>query len=176
MVESLIATIRRELWDVEHFEDLSVASTRLTQFLDDYNERRAHMGLDGLTPADRYHRRTPRVLLLLDAVGRRRQGAPSQRGSHEQFEGIPSSHSGAPMEVLRLVIVDGQIQLRLCGARGGVLALPASSGGRSRSEGLAPRSAGLGDRRQGADAPVQALPAIFGTRQTAPEGHDRDRA
>ena len=116
-VESLIGTIRRELWDVEHFEDLSVASARLTQFLEDYNEQRAHMGLDGLTPADRYHGRAQRVLSLLDAVSRKRQGALSQHGSQELFEEITGSHSGAPMEVLRLVIVDGQMQLRLCGAR-----------------------------------------------------------
>lgn len=116
-VESLVGTIRRELWEVEHFDDFDIASRRLERFLRDYNERRAHMGIDGLTPADRYFGRAEQVLALLDAVSRKRQGAFAQQGAAELFEEITSGASRAPMEVLRLVIVDGQMELRLCGAR-----------------------------------------------------------
>ena len=35
-VEALIGTIRRELWDVEHFDDRARAQRRLSEFLDEY--------------------------------------------------------------------------------------------------------------------------------------------
>lgn len=117
-VESMIGTLRRELWDVEQFADRAEAERRLRVFLDDYNERRAHMGIDGLTPADRYFGRADQVLARLDAISRRRNGALDQRGlAGAAFEEVLGLHSGAPMEVLRLVVVDGQMELRLCGAR-----------------------------------------------------------
>jgi putative transposase len=73
-VESLIGTVRRELWDVEHFDSRETATRRLGEFFDHYNERRAHMGIDGLTPADRFHGRADRVLAAVDAVSRQRRG------------------------------------------------------------------------------------------------------
>lgn len=115
-VESFIGTLRRELWDVEHFADRREATRRVAEFIEHYNERRAHMGIDGLTPADRYFGRADRVLAMLDAISRRRNGALEQReASDAVFE--ETIARGAPMEVLRLVITDGQMELRLCGAR-----------------------------------------------------------
>ena len=74
-VESAVGTVKRELWDVEHFATRQQAEVRLTQFIDDYNHRRAHMGIDGLTPADRFMGRADRVLAEVDAISRKRQGA-----------------------------------------------------------------------------------------------------
>jgi len=116
-VEAVIGTIKRELWDVQHFGSRNEAETRLHAFIDDYNERRAHMALDGLTPADRFFGRADRVLELINALSRRRQGlslrdVPDGAAIEELGVG-----RGAPMEVLRLVIIDGQMELRLCGAR-----------------------------------------------------------
>jgi putative transposase len=116
-VEAVIGTIKRELWDVEHFGSWQQAEQRLARFIDDYNERRAHMGIDGLTPADRFHGRADRVLETINALSRRRQGLalatlPEGAAIEELGRG-----SAAPMEVLRLVIVDGHAELRLCGAR-----------------------------------------------------------
>lgn len=117
-VESMIGTLRRELWDVEQFSDRAEAERRLRVFLDDYNERRAHMGIDGLTPADRYFGRADQVLARLDAISRKRNGALEQRGlAGAAFEEVLGQHCGSPMEVLRLVVVDGQMELRFCGAR-----------------------------------------------------------
>ena len=117
-VESMIGTLRRELWDVEQFADRAEAERRLRVFLDDYNERRAHMGIDGLTPADRYFGRADQVLARLDAISRKRNGALEQRGlAGAVFEEVLGQHCGSPMEVLRLVVVDGQMELRFCGAR-----------------------------------------------------------
>ena len=119
-VESLIGTLRRELWDVEHMQDWSVARRRLASFLGDYNERRAHMGIDGLTPADRFFGRADRVLAHIDALSRKRQGALAMRageGAPTEEVSLGGESGRAPLEVLRLVIVDGVMELRLCGAR-----------------------------------------------------------
>jgi hypothetical protein len=117
-VESLIGTVRRELWDVEHFDDRQMAERRLVEFFDDYNERRAHMGIDGLTPSDRFCGRGDKVLAAIDAVSRRRQGSLAMlERSGATFEELSPSRTRAPLEVLRLVIVDGAMELRFCGAR-----------------------------------------------------------
>ena len=117
-VESLIGTVRRELWDVEHFEDRQVAGSRLESFFEDYNHRRAHMGIDGLTPADRFFGRGDRVLAAIDAISRRRQGSLALlESSGIAIEELSTPQSKAPLEVLRLVIVDRTMELRFCGAR-----------------------------------------------------------
>lgn len=113
-VEAVIGTVKRELWDVEHFDSRAKAERRLAAFFEDYNECRAHMGIDGLTPADRYFGRADRVLARIDALSRRRNGARE----HEAVAGGPVEESASgPMEVLRLVLIDGQMELRLMGAR-----------------------------------------------------------
>lgn len=114
-VEALIGTIRRELWDVEHFDDRAAAARRLAAFITGYNECRAHMGIDGLTPADRFFGRADRVLAQIDAISRRRQGGLLQGAA--VIEELAGPATGAPVEVLRLCIVDGQMELRFCGAR-----------------------------------------------------------
>lgn len=115
-VESLVGTVRRELWDVEHFDDRASAERRLAEFIGDYNECRAHMGIDGLTPADRYFGRADRVLARIDAISRKRQGGLLHSGT-AVIEEVCGIATGAPVEVLRLCIVDGQMELRFCGAR-----------------------------------------------------------
>ncbi len=117
-VESLVGTVRRELWDVEHLADRQVAESRLVSFFEDYNERRAHMGIDGLTPADRFFGRGDRVLATIDAISRRRQGSLALlERPGGAIEELSSSQAGAPLEVLRLVIVGRTVELRFCGAR-----------------------------------------------------------
>jgi hypothetical protein len=117
-VESLIGTVRRELWEVEHFADVEEAKRRVTEFFEEYNHSRAHMGIDGLTPADRFFGRADYVLAAVDGLSRRRQGASAMelcpKASFEEVLGI---RTGSPLEVLRLVLVDGQMELRFCGAR-----------------------------------------------------------
>jgi putative transposase len=115
-VERAIGTLRRELWDVCEFADRRDAEQKLAEFFERYNEARAHMGIDGLTPADRYFGRADRVLARVDAISRKRQGAlavtaPAGASLDDGADGA------APMEVLRLVLVDGVMELRFCGAR-----------------------------------------------------------
>jgi putative transposase len=117
-VESAVGTLRRELWDLFHFADRAEAEARLARFFDEYNDRRAHMGIDGLTPADRFFGRADRVLAAVDAVSRGRQGALSLLApAGAPIEELTAPGSGAPLEVLRLVLVDGAMELRFCGAR-----------------------------------------------------------
>lgn len=114
-VEAAVGTLRRELWDIEAFADRDDATRKLARFFEDYNEQRAHMGIGGLTPADRFFGRADRVLAAVDAVSRRRQGALA----HFAHAGGPVEEVGAqgPLEVLRLVITDGVMQLHFCGSR-----------------------------------------------------------
>lgn len=117
-VESVIGTVRRELWDVEHMEDRGAAERRLASFFEEYNERRAHLGIDGLTPADRFFGRADRVLAAVDALSRRRQGSLAQLVHQgDPLEELSGPRARAPLEVLRLVVVDGAVELRFCGAR-----------------------------------------------------------
>jgi putative transposase len=116
-VESAVGTLRRELWDLFHFDSRAEAEARLSRFFDDYNERRAHMGIDGLTPADRFFGRADRVLAAIDALSRQRQGALSLLAPlGAPIEELTAPGSSAPLEVLRLVLVDGVMELRFCGA------------------------------------------------------------
>jgi len=111
-IEALIGTVQRELWQVKHFESVEVAEEELARFFHGYNHRRAHMGIDGLTPADRFFGRADEVRAVIDARSRQRQGA------HALADGIPLTEEIlAPAEVLRLVLVDGVMELRLFGAR-----------------------------------------------------------
>jgi len=117
-VESAIGTLKRELWEVFEFHDRDDAEGRLDEFFEHYNHRRAHMGIDGLTPADRFFGRADKVLAAIDAVSRKRQGAlqlvAPAGGVLEELSG---ASTGSPLEVLRLVIIDGVMELRFCGAR-----------------------------------------------------------
>jgi transposase InsO family protein/transposase-like protein len=117
-VESAIGTLRRELWDITEFGDRREAEQKVARFFRDYNESRAHMGIDGLTPADRFFGRADRVLAAVDAISRRRQGAAALLApAGSPLEELGAAATGAPLEVLRLVLVDGVMELRFCGAR-----------------------------------------------------------
>jgi putative transposase len=119
-VESAVGTLKRELWECFQFEDRGEAERRLVAFVEDYNQRRAHMGIDGLTPADRFFGRADQVLARIDALSRGRSAVLAGRASSgpaSPIEETLSPSSGAPLEVLRLVLHDGVMELRFCGAR-----------------------------------------------------------
>lgn len=117
-VESAIGTLRRELWELGEFADRHEAKGRLDAFFDEFNHRRAHMGIDGLTPADRFFGRADRVLATIDAISRKRQGVlDATRAPGAPIEELIAKEAGAPLEVLRLVLQDGVMELRFCGAK-----------------------------------------------------------
>ena len=117
-IEALAGTVRRELWDLVHFESVEDAHAALAKFFHTYNHRRAHMGLDGLTPADRFHGRWEEVAARVQAASRRRQGAlVVADGSGGDPFVTEEDLSDGPVEVLRLVVLDGRMQLRFLGHR-----------------------------------------------------------
>lgn len=113
-VESLAGTIQRELWNVVHFESVDVAREKVRSFFVWYNDARAHMGIDGLTPADRYFGRWEQVKARVDAATRGRTQALAAFTEGRVTEEITT---GGPAEVLRLVAVDGRLELRFLGHR-----------------------------------------------------------
>ena len=114
-VEALAGTIQRELWNLVHFESIPHARQKVHEFMVWYNTARAHMGIDGLTPADRYFGRWEDVKARVDAVSRGRQLALVGTGSDRLTEEVPAA--GGPAEVLRLMCVGGRLELRFCGHR-----------------------------------------------------------
>lgn len=117
-VEAAVGTLRRELWEIEAFADRDEAAEKLSAFFDNYNSSRAHMGIGGLTPADRFFGRADKVLAAIDALSRKRQGSLSLlQPFGAPLEEIGSLSLGSPLEVLRLVLRDGVMELHFCGAR-----------------------------------------------------------
>jgi hypothetical protein len=115
-IESLGGTVKRELWEVRHFGSVPEAVRALEEFFREYNHARAHMALDGLTPADRYFGRAAEVLERMQAASRRRQGALLfDRGrSGDPFvteEFLPEG----PVEMLRLIVTGGRLSLTFLG-------------------------------------------------------------
>lgn len=108
-VEALIKSIRRELWDVRHFESWDEGLVALGEWVRGYNHQRAHMGIDGLTPADRFFGRWDEVRARMEASSR---GRASSGDLGSVFE-----EQGAPVEVVRILAVDGKVELRLLGHR-----------------------------------------------------------
>jgi len=112
-IEAVIHTLKRELWEVEHFASEEIALERLRSFVDEYNHRRAHLALSGLTPADRFFGRWEKVLAWVQAESRRRQGASELGEQALSSEPRPEDHT----EVLTLIAVGGELELRFLGHR-----------------------------------------------------------
>jgi hypothetical protein len=66
-VERFWGTLWRECLEAAVFLDLEDARRRIGHFIDYYNFRRPHQGLDGLAPADRFFGAAPQVLQTLKA-------------------------------------------------------------------------------------------------------------
>jgi transposase InsO family protein len=113
-IEAAIRTLRRELWELMHFESVEEAERGISDFVRDYNHRRAHMGIDGLVPADRFFGRFREVKAAVEAQSRRRQGAALLQDSLHVTEEIPPANRA---EVLRIMVVDGALEIRFLGHR-----------------------------------------------------------
>lgn len=112
-VEALIGTLQRELWQVRHFESVAEAAAATAAWIEHYNERRAHMGLDGLCPADRFFGRADAVRAQMAARVRGRDATVAALAR----PGGAVEETGA-VEVLRLVLTDGgKLELRVFGGR-----------------------------------------------------------
>ncbi len=66
-VERFWGTLWRECLQAAVFIDLADAAARIGHFIDYYNYRRPHQGLDGLVPADRFFQLAPEVRKTMEA-------------------------------------------------------------------------------------------------------------
>lgn len=112
-VESVNRAIQKELLYLHEFNSPDETRAAIAAWVERYNFKRAHMGIDGVTPADRYFGLHRQVLAAVDARSRRREAVTMLDGAR----GGPVEEIGGALEVLRLVLVDGQIELRFCGTR-----------------------------------------------------------
>lgn len=105
-IEAVHATLEKELLGRIRFDSFSHAKRELERYFDGYNFERTHMGIGGVTPADRYFGRVPRVLTAIEA------STPSlDRGGARQRT------PGERAVVLQLAIVNGCLELWFAGKR-----------------------------------------------------------
>jgi transposase InsO family protein len=112
-VESVNRAIQKELIYLKEFASAEEARAAIGTWVDQFNFQRAHLGIDGLTPADRYFGLHQRVLSEVQARSRLRQTAAAL----DSPIGGPIDDLGGALEVLRLVLVNDRLELRFCGAR-----------------------------------------------------------
>jgi transposase InsO family protein len=66
-IERFWGTLWRDFLGTADLHDLEDARKRIGLFIDDYNFRRPHQGIEGLTPAERYFQAAPEVMKTLKA-------------------------------------------------------------------------------------------------------------
>jgi len=105
-VEALHATLEKELIGLVRFDSFSHASREVAAYYERYNFERTHMGIGGVTPADRYFGRVAAVVAKLE------QSLPPADRPADQHK-LP----GERAVVLQLALVDGKLELWLAGKR-----------------------------------------------------------
>jgi transposase InsO family protein len=108
-VESVNRAIQKELLYLREFQSKDETRAAIAAWVERYNFHRAHLGIDGLLPADRYFGLKKRAMAEVQARSRGR--APSLDGGLQS----PLDELSGAMEVLKLMVVDGRLQLRFCG-------------------------------------------------------------
>lgn len=103
-IEALHGTLEKELIGVLRFDSFAHAQRELARYYERYNFERTHMGIGGVTPADRYFGRAEQVVAGIE--GR----TPSvERDGHR----LP----GERAVVLQLALVEGRLELWFAGKR-----------------------------------------------------------
>jgi len=105
-VEALHGTIEKELIGVVRFDSFTHARREVAAFYERYNHERTHMGIGGVTPADRYFGRVAAVLSAIE-----KGTAPADRPTEARK--LP----GERAVVLQLALVDGKLELWFAGKR-----------------------------------------------------------
>jgi len=112
-VESVNRAIQKELIYVHEFGSAQEAKAQIAKWVQYFNFKRAHLGIDGLVPADRYFGLYQRVLAQVQERSRGRLATSRQT----ENIGSPVDDLGGPLEIMRLVLVDSHVELRFCGSR-----------------------------------------------------------
>jgi len=112
-VESVNRALQKELINLQEFSSPDEARAAISAWVERYNFHRAHMGIDGLVPADRYFGLHRQVLAEVQARSRGRQAVANL----DAPIGSPVEDMSQVMEVLRLVLLGDRVELRFCGTR-----------------------------------------------------------
>lgn len=105
-VEALHRTLEKELIGIKRFDSFVHARRELAVYFEHYNFERTHMGIGGVTPADRYFGRVDKVLADLE------RAAPAI-----DRDAYASRLPGERAVVLQLVLIDGKLELFFAGKR-----------------------------------------------------------
>ncbi len=105
-VEAVHGTLEKELLGRVQLDSFSHARRELARYFEHYNFERTHMGIGGVTPADRYFARVKKGLATLEA------GAPSL-----DRDGEPHRLPGERPVVLQLALVDSRLELWFAGKK-----------------------------------------------------------
>lgn len=105
-IEAVHGTLESELIGLVRFDSFAHAQREVATFYERYNHERTHMGIGGVTPADRYFGRVAQVLSAIE------KGAPPA-----DRRGNPRKLPGERAIVLQLALVDGKLELWFAGKR-----------------------------------------------------------
>lgn len=103
-IESMHRTLEKELIGIRRFDSFAQARREIAGYFEHYNFERTHMGIGGVTPADRYFGRLARVLADLE------QRTPATSGDAPRLPGERAV-------VLQLALVEGRLELWFAGKR-----------------------------------------------------------
>lgn len=104
-IEALHKTLDKEILGVVRFDSFTHAQREIARYFEHYNFTRTHMGIGGVTPADRYFGRVAAVLAGIES----RMPAADRDASDR----VP----GERAVVLQLALVEGRIELWFAGKR-----------------------------------------------------------
>jgi putative transposase len=104
-IEAVHGTLKKELLGVVRFDSFAHAQREIAGYFERYNFERTHMGIGGLTPADRYFGRAEQVMSLIE----KRCGA-LDRGDAARLPGERAV-------VFQLALVEGRLELWFAGKR-----------------------------------------------------------
>jgi transposase InsO family protein len=105
-IEALHGTIEKELIGRVRFDSFTHAQREIAAFYERYNHERTHMGIGGVTPADRYFGRVGQVLSAIE-----RTTPPVDRPG--EIARLP----GERAVVFQLALVGGKLELWFAGKR-----------------------------------------------------------
>ena len=102
----IYATLEKELLGRIRFDSFSHAKRELDHYFEGYNFARTHMGIGGVTPADRYFGRVQRGLAMIEA----NISALDRDGAEQRLPGERAV-------VLQLAMVNGRLEFWFAGKR-----------------------------------------------------------
>lgn len=109
-IEAFHRSLTQELMEIREFASLEDAAEAISEYIRHFNAGRAHMGIGGLTPADRYFGRQEEVLKEVS-----RRCCQNKNGVSDGADCRESLRESGAVELLQLVLRDSRLILSFCG-------------------------------------------------------------